>query len=98
MRVSTINAKVKFNRQYSAAAEPLHLHPPSSLTPAPSTGPVSVAGHQLSLQAPPTGPSAAARHQPSPDPPSRPLPGFHLWSDSVPGPPGPLFVIQESEV
>ena len=63
----------------------------------PPTGPAS--GHQLSPPAPPTGPSAAARHQPPPpDLPSRPLPTLHLWSDAVPGPPGPPFVIQERKV
>ena len=78
---------------------PLPLDPPLQ-TPTPNpprTGPAS--GHQLSPPAPSTRPSAAACHQPPPpDPPSRPLPSLHLWSDAVPGPPGPPFVIQEREV
>ena len=74
-----------------------HLSLQAPTTNPPPTGPAS--GHQLSPPAPPTGPSAAARHQPPPpDLPSRPLPSLHLWSDAVPGPPGPPFVIQEREV
>ena len=73
----------RFDRQYSAAAETLHLHPPSSLTPGPTAGPpptghTSASGHQLSLQAPtlpPTGPALAINCRfkpPSPPPPTPP--------------------------
>ena len=75
----------RFDRQYSAAAEPLHLHPPSSLTPAPTAGPpptghTSASGHQLSLQAPtptltplPLDRPLVIRYRPQPPQPDLPL-------------------------
>ena len=68
-----------FDRQYSAAAEPLHFHPPSSLTPAPTAGP------------PPTGHTSASGHQLSP-PAQAPPPPPHrtgLWSSAVASSPHP---------
>ena len=68
----------RFDRQNSAAVESLHLHLPSSLTPAPTAGPpptghISASGHQLLPPAPtPTPPptGTASGHQLSPPAPT----------------------------
>ena len=76
-----------FDRQYSAAVEPLHLHPPSSLTPAyiagpPSTRPACDASSLYPPPPPPDLPLVISCHlQPLP------LPPHHhqtcLWSSAV---------------
>ena len=94
-----------FDRQYSAAVEPLHLHPPSSLTPAsiaglPSTRPACAAS---SLYPPPPPPPPdlplviSCHFQPLPPPPPPPdLPlviSCHLQPLPPPPPPDLPLVI-----
>ena len=68
----------RFDRQYSAAAEPLHLHPPSSLTPAPTAG-LPPTGHTCLW-------SSAVASSSSPHPPSH---RTGLWSSAVASSPHP---------